>query len=86
MVKEAMTPGTLQEAFEEKNGRMIVQIPITLQHFQPDCSTDFEHKLRDIFWGWGILSFYALVFFYIYKPTHPVHLGQWDIYYDTSQA
>jgi len=51
MVKEAMTPGTLQEAFEEKNGCMIVQIPITLQHFQPDCSTDFEHKLRDIFWG-----------------------------------
>lgn len=31
------------------------------------------------------MSFYALVFFYIYKPTHPVHLGQWDIYYDTSR-
>lgn len=31
-----MTPGTIQEAFEEKNGRMIVQIPITLRHFEPD--------------------------------------------------
>ena len=48
---------------------MIVQIPITLQHFEPDFSTDFEHKLRVIFLGVRNFEFLYLGIFYIHKPT-----------------
>ena len=72
MAKEAMTPGTIQEAFEEKKwSHDCSNSNNTFDILNLIFSTDFEHKLRGDFFGGEEFWVSMPCFFYTKKPTPP---------------